>query len=226
MYIFLIALCIVALIVLMIDIESISKKEVPLMKWVCIILFAFSMLRYLTLIIYGDHPTLGQLEVLKPLYFATSIGLTIPLASTIWFISPYLREKCSYLKYLLCFTPWIIFYCIFILTVPAQIQTGQNIGYTLVLTRQFSLYLSIAQGTFITIIVILCIIGFIKYKNEYLRSAYIIIIGACILLTIDGLGYFISLNNWIPPFTITEIGGFMSIAYALSLKPMKSIKYK
>lgn len=226
MYVFWITLCIVALIVLMIDIGYVSKKDVLLMKWVCIVLFAFSMLRYLTLMIYGNHPTLGQLEVLKPLYFATSIGLTIPMASTIWFISPYLREKWTYLKYLLFFMPWIIFYCIFILTAPAQIQLGQNIGYTLVLTGKFPLYLSLAQGSFVTIIIILCMIGFFKYKNEYLRSAYMIMIGACILLTIDGLGYFISLTNWIPPFTITEIGGFLSIAYALSLKPIKAMKYK
>ena len=112
MYLFLIALCIMAIIVLMINIGVVSKKDVPLMKWVCIILFAFSMLRYLTLIVYGNHPTLSQLEVLKPFYFATSIGLTIPMASSVWFISPYLREKLTYLKYLLCFIPWIIFYLV------------------------------------------------------------------------------------------------------------------
>lgn len=226
MYLFLIALCIMAIIVLMINIGVVSKKDVPLMKWVCIILFAFSILRYLTLIVYGNHPTLSQLEVLKPFYFATSIGLTIPMASSIWFISPYLREKLTYLKYLLCFIPWIIFYLVLIITVPAQIQPGQNMGYTLELTGQFPMYLSIAQGSFVAIMIILCAIGFFKYKNEYLRSAYMLIIGACILLTIDGLGYFISLLNLIPPFTVTEICGFFSILYAFSLKPIKAMKYK
>lgn len=226
MYLFLVLLCIIAIIVLMINIGVVSKKDIPLMKWVCILLFAFSMLRYLTLIIYGNHPTLAQLEVLKPFYFATSIGLTIPMASAVWFITPFLREKITYLKYLLCFIPWIIFYIFLLITVPAEIKMGANMGYTLELTGKFSLYLSIAQGTFVTIMIILCLIGFFKYKNEYLRSAYALIIGACILLTIDGLGYFITLHNLIPPFTVTEILGFLSILYAFSLKPIKTIKYK
>ena len=226
MYLFLITLCIIAIIVLMINIGVVSKKDKPLMKWVCIILFAFSMLRYLTLIVYGDHPTLNQLETLKSFYFATSIGLTIPMASAVWFITPFLREKISYLKYLLFFTPWILFYLFLIIRTPAEIEVGQNIGYTLKLTDNFPIYLSIAQGSFVAIMIILSLIGFIKYKNEYLRSAYGLIIAACILLTIDGIGFFVPLRNFIPPFTVTEIFGFLSILYAFSLKPIKYPKNK
>ena len=226
MYLFLITLCIIAIVVLMMNIGVVSKKENPLMKWTCIFLFAFSMLRYLTLIIYGDHPTLAQLEVLKHFYFATSIGLTIPMASALWFITPFLKEKISYLRYLLFFTPWMLFDLFLIIMTPVEIEVGQNIGYTLRLTGKFSLYLSVAQGSFVALMIILSLIGFMKYKNEYLRSAYGLLIAACILFIIDGMSYFVPLKSFIPPFTVTEIFGFLSILYAFSLKPIKYPKNK
>lgn len=226
MYLFLITLCIIAIIVLMINIGVVSKKKNPLMKWICICLLAFSMLRYLTLIVYGDHPTLAKLEVLKHFYFATSIGLTISMASALWFITPFLKEKISYLKYLLFFIPWMFFDVFLIIVTPAEIEVGQHIGYTLKLTGNFPIYLSIAQGSFVGIIIILSLIGFMRYKNEYLRSAYGLFIAACILFIIDGMSYFVPLKSFIPPFTVTEIFGFLSILYAFSLKPIKYPKNK
>lgn len=226
MYLFLITLCVIAIVLLMINIGAVSKKDVILMKWVCILLFAFSMLRYLTLIVYGDHPTLTQLEVLKPFYFASSIGLTMTMASAVWFITPFLREKFNYLMYILFWSPWILFYSILILSAPAEIELGKNIGYTLELTGRFPIYLSIAQGSFVAIMIGLSLAGLIKYKNEYLRSSYGLIIAACILLTIDGISYFVPMLNLIPPFTVTEIFGFFSILYAFSIKPIKHSKNK
>ena len=108
-YFLLIVLCVLALIVLMVNIGIVQKKENVTLKWICTFLFAFSMMRYLTLIVYGDHPTLGQLEILRYFYLATSIGITMTMASTVWCITPYIREKLNYLTYLVLFTPWILF---------------------------------------------------------------------------------------------------------------------
>lgn len=219
-YFLLIVLCVLALIVLMVNIGIVQKKENVTLKWICTFLFAFSMMRYLTLIVYGDHPTLGQLEILRYFYLATSIGITMTMASAVWCITPYIREKLNYLTYLVLFTPWILFYIYVIITQPTKIVTA-TFGYRLELTGQFPLYLSIVQGTFVAIMIILCVIGFLKYKNEYLRSSYALIIAACILLTLDGIGYFVNLLNIIPPFTATEIFAFMAIAYAFYIKPVK-----
>lgn len=215
MYGMLIVICIVAIIVLLINIGVVAKNEEKVLKWVCIGLFAFSMTRYLTLIVYGDHPTTLQLETLKYFYLATSIGLTIPFASAVWYISPYLREKIGYPIYLLFFTPFIVFYLYVLITQPTQIVKGESFGYVLELTGKFPLYLSIVQGTFVVIMVSLCGVGWLMYKNSYLRSQYNILILALVVLTLDGLGYFIDILAFFPPFTISEVFGFLAILYAL-----------
>lgn len=223
-YVMLIAICIIAIIVLMMNIGVVSQKNETLLKIVCITLFAFSMLRYFTLIVYGDSPTLRQLELLRYFYLATSIGLTIPTASAVWYISPYIREKLSYGKYLILWLPWILFYLFVLITQPTEIVQGKNFGYTLELTGKFPLYLSIAQGTFVTIIIMLCIVGIAKYRNELLRSKYIVIILAQVLLTLDGLSYYLPVLDVFPPFTVTEVFGFLAVLYAFYTKRIDKIK--
>ncbi len=105
MYILLIIICAVAICVLLADIFVanlvVKKGQYAGLKWLLIGLFTFSMMRYFTLIVYGDTPNLGQLESLRYFYLATSIGLTVPTALSVWYITPHLREKIGYLGYLL-----------------------------------------------------------------------------------------------------------------------------
>lgn len=225
MYLLLIAICIIAIGVLMLNIAAVNKNPYKLLKVVCISLFAFSMMRYLTLIVYGDKPTLAQLEALRYFYLATSIGLTIPTASAVWYITPLYNKKISYGRYLLLFTPWILFYLFVIVTQPTEIKMAPNFGYTLELTGKFPLYLSIAQGSFVIIIILLCLIGLFKYKNAYLRSQYFVIIIAQILLTLDGLSYYRPMLSVFPPFTVTEVFGFLATYYAFRHKNLE-IKYE
>ncbi|MGL6175042.1 MAG: hypothetical protein ACRC1P_10605 [Cellulosilyticaceae bacterium] len=220
MYLLLIIICITAIITLLIDIGVVNKNPYPLLKGICIVLFAFSILRYFTLIVYGDSPTLGQLDKLRYFYLATSIGLTIPTASAIWYITPHLRNKISYGKYLLFFLPWIIFYIYVIVMQPTQVVLSDTYGYKLMLTGEFPRYLSIAQGSFVGVIILLCITGILKYKNEYLRSQYFVLIAAQVLLALDGLTYLLPTTTSIPPFTLTEVFGFIAIFYAFYSKPL------
>lgn len=221
MYLLLIMICIVAILVLALNIGVVNKNKYQLLRIVCIILFIFSMTRYLTLIVYGDSPTLGQLDRLRYFYLASSIGLTMPTASAIWYITPHLRNKINYSKYLLFFLPWIIFYFYVIITEPTQVVISDTFGYKLILTGNFPIYLSIAQGSFVAIIIIICLIGILKYKNEYLRSQYFVLIGAQVLLALDGLTYLIPTITTIPPFTLTEVFGFIAIFYAFYARPLE-----
>lgn len=218
LYITLITICIIAVAVLMLNIATVNKNTYTLLKVVCTSLFAFSMMRYFTLIVYGDTPTLAQLEALRYFYLATSIGLTIPTASAIWYITPVYRKKIRYGPYLLLFLPWIIFYFFVIITQPTEIKMAPTFGYTLELTGKFPLYLSIAQGSFVGLMIILCLIGFFKYKNEYLRSQYFVLIIAQLLLTLDGLSYYMPVLRVFPPFTVTEVFGFLAVFYAFYRK--------
>lgn len=218
----LVIVCSVAIIVLMINLVVMNvRREYPIMKWLCMVLFAFSMTRYLTLIVYGDSPSLSQMEVLRYFYFATAIGLTIPFASAVWYITPHLREKVVYLKYLLFFVPWVAFYLYVIIAQPTAIVMGKNYGYDLVLTGKFPLYLGIVQGSFVAVMFILCVSGYLKYKHSQLRSQYILLIIALIALLIDGVSFYIPVRNVVPAFTVSEVFGFVAILYAYAKKPLR-----
>lgn len=212
-YFLLISLCLLAIYVLFLNLSAVSNNKYRALKNVCTILFLFSILRYGTLIAYGDHLSLEALMRLRYFYFATSIGLTIPTASVIWYITPMYRHKIKYPYYVLCFTPWILFYTYVIIGQPTEIVQGMQYGYQLQLIDAFPLYLSIVQGSFIVIMIVLCIIGFVRYKNIQLRVQYVALILAQIVLTLDGISFSRTSIKLFPPFTASEILGFLAVYY-------------
>ncbi len=220
-YALLVGLCIGTIAILLLAIVTVSQKTEPLMRWLCVFGFIFSITRYLTLTVYGDTPTLTQLEGLRYFYLATSIGLTVPFASVVWYVTPNLREKCTYSKYLLCFVPWLIFYMYTLITQPTEIVKGTHYGYVLELTGSFTTWLGIAQGAFVLIMLGLCIGGFIQYKNSVLRSKYFVLILALTVLTMDGILQFVSQLTLLPPFTLSEGLAFLAITYAFSGRRVK-----
>ncbi|WP_069997392.1 hypothetical protein [Cellulosilyticum sp. I15G10I2] len=217
-YIMLIAICVIALVVLMVDITAVLSNRYYILKIVCIMLFVFTMLRYFTLIVYGDAPAYQQIMVLRYFYLASSIGLTIPTVSAIWYVTPLYREKISYPRYLLYFTPWIIFYMYIIIRQPTVVVQGESFGYALHLIDRYPMYLSIAQGSFIAIVFILSIIGIMNYKNLQIRVQLLMIIMAQITLLLDGITYFIKIPHTFPRFTVSEVLGFAALIYAFSSK--------
>ncbi len=222
-YAILIILCLIALYSLFLNLKVIGDNPFILLRLVCTFLFIYSATRYMALVVYGDAPSYSQLAALRYFYFATSIGLTGATLSAVWYVTPLYREKVKYPYMLLGFLPWALFYLYIILKQPTRIIKDERIGYELILTGQFPLYLSIIQGCFVAIILILCLIGIWKYKNVQMRVQLAIIILAQLALTIDGLSYYVDGLCTIPPFTLSEAFGFFAIYYILS-KPIKDIK--
>ena len=220
-YIMLIIICLAALGILVLNIGAVLQNKYLLLRMVCIVLFTFTMFRYFTLIVYGDVPTYGQLMALRYFYLASSIGLTIPTVSALWYITPIYRERINYFYYLIFFTPWIIFYLFLIITQPTAISQGDGYGYVLELTGKYPLYLGVAQSSFIAIVMLLCIYGIIKYKNMQLRAQYIIIMLAQVILFLDGLSYFVKILKVFPPFTVSEVFGFLAVYYAFKQKVLE-----
>ena len=222
-YAILIILCLIALYSLFLNLKVIGNNPFILLRLVCMILFVYSTTRYVTLIVYGDAPSYSQLVALRYFYFATSMGLTGTTLSAVWYATPLYREKIKYPYMLLGFLPWTLFYLYVILRQPTRIVKGECIGYQLILTGQFPLYLSIVQGCFVIMILILCLIGIWKYKNVQMRVQLGIIMLAQLALTIDGLSYYRDSLCIIPPFTLSEAFGFFAVYYILS-NPIKEIK--
>lgn len=219
----LIIICLIALYVLILDLKIVSYNPYTLLKVVCWILFSFSALRYLTLIVYGSSTNYNQMMALRRFYLASSIGLTIPTASAVWYVTPLYRERIKYPYYLMALIPWILFYIYIIVKQPTQIVSGESFGYRLELIGQFPNYLGKFQGAFVGGIITLSMIGIIKYRNLQIRAQLIIIIMAQLILALDGLTI-----NWegirsIPPFTLSEVFGFGAIYYAFRF-PVKEIR--
>lgn len=222
-YPLLMALCFIGIYVLILCIKAISNNRYKLLHSICIVLFGFTILRYLTLIVYGNHPTMDQLEAVRYFYFASSIGLTIPTVLAVWYISPFLRSRIQLPYYLACFTPWILFDLYLILRQPTKIQQGKSYGYVLRLVEPFNRYLSVVQGSLVVIICLLCLIGLVKYGHVQMRVQYSIIILAQLILVLDGMTAYKEMVQTIPPFTVSEIGGFLAVYYAFKL-PIIEIK--
>ena len=72
----------------------------------------------------------------------------------------------------------------------------------------------------------LALIGILKYRSIQIRVQLFVIIVAQIMLTLDGLSYLYRGITTIPPFTVSEIAGFLAIYYAFKVRliEVKGIK--
>lgn len=215
-YEILIACCILALLAVLFNIWALADNTYTELKVTVGLLVIFTAFRYITLIAYGDSPDYSLLNTLRYFYFASSIGVTMTTASAIWYVAPCYREKIAYPYFLACFIPWILFYLYVIIKQPTAIVQGEQFGYQLILCGQFPFYLSIVQGSFIVVAILLCINGIIKYKHLQIRTQLIILILAQCLLALDGISYSLDNLQVIPPFTVTEAFALMATYYAFS----------
>lgn len=221
-YIILIVTCILALIAVIMNLKALENNPYLVLKVIISVLLSFTALRYITLILYGDSPDYSLLNTLRYFYLASSMGITMTTASAVWYVTPRFREKIGYPYFLACFLPWILFYGYVIIKQPTEIVQGSQFGYQLILTGKFPFYLSIVQGSFVSVIVILCLIGIISYKHLQIRIQLVMIILAQMLLTLDGLSYGSERLHVFQPFTLTEFFALATTYYAFSIA-IKSI---
>lgn len=208
--------CLVGLFTVMLNIVALGKNFYPLLKVIGSVLVSFTALRYITLMMYGGSAGYSLLSTLRYFYLGSSIGITMLTVSAIWYVIPCYREKINYPYFLACFIPWILFYVYIIMKQPTEIVQGSRYGYQLILIGKFPFYLSVAQGSFVVVILALCSIGIISYKHLQIRTQLFLIILAQLLLTLDGLNYIKEDRIIFPPFTITESFALLTTYYAFS----------
>lgn len=219
----LIGTCIVALMLIGYNIKALGDVENQQVKIIGSLLLSFTSLRYITLLIYGFSYDLGLLNTVRYFYYASSIGITLSTALALWYVLPFLKERIQPVVYLLFFSPWIIFYVYLILKQPTQIVENPLFGYELMLVPSFTRYLSIAQGSIISIFVLICIIGIIGYKHLQIRITLFMVILAQLLLVLDGIGSARAAHYFFRLFTVTEAFALWTICYAFS-HTLKTIK--
>lgn len=213
-YSILIISALLALLAIFLNLSVIPHVMDKTLKRIVITLLLFTSMRYVALIIYGDSPTYELLQVFRYFYFASSIGLTMTTLLAIWYVLPILRKRFKSYMVPLIFLPWNLFYIYVIVKQPTEIIKGNQFGYQLQLIDRFPFYLSIVQGSLVTIIILICLYGIYKYKHLQIRVQLIFIIAAQVLLALDGISFSMSLPRVFMPFTITEAFGFAATYYA------------
>jgi hypothetical protein len=207
---------ILCLVVVGLNSRQIQTNPYLFIRIICTSLFLFTGLRYITLILYGIGVSKTVLERTAYFYFASSIGITIPSALTIWYMTPMYQEKIKGWMLFLILVPFTIFYITLILLQPTKIVLRSSFGYQLQLIPPWPMYLSIVQGIFTLLILSSCIYGICFYKNHRLTSQYLLFVLVYILTTIDGISMIFSSHRLIEPFTVSELFAFLAILYGFS----------
>lgn len=222
----LVGTCLVALMMIGWNIKAIRSLCYREIKLVGSLLLGFTALRYMTLVVYAFCSNRELAYEIRYFYYASSIGITMLTAIVVWNIIPMLKEQIKLSYYLLCFLPWDIFYLYLIIKQPTQLIESSIYGYELLLISPFNRYLSIAQGSFIVIIAVLCVIGILRYKHLQIRAQLILILLAQVILVIDGIYFGREEIRIFKLFTVSEVIALWAIYYGLSnsIKSIKAIK--
>lgn len=208
--------CLASLIMIGWNIKALGTLCYKEIKIIGSLLLSFTALRYLTLIVYAYSTDLKVLESIRYFYYASSIGITMLTAMVVWYSLPFLKERIKIGYYLLGFLPWNFFYMYLILKQPTKLVESSAYGYELLLVAPFNEYLSIAQGSFILVIVILCLIGIGSYKHLQIRVQLLVVILAQGLFIVDGMSFGGDRVQIFKLFTVTEAFALWTIFYGLS----------
>ena len=213
-------ICIIAIGALVLNIKVLQKSSCVGIRIVCTILFILSIMRYISIWIFAKISNIEILIKMQGFYFSTIIGITIPLLLLLWYMTPFYREKASFIFAMILCAPWLTFYTLLLILKPYQIIKSEGVGYTLKLIDQWPLYLAGLQISFAFLFILVALYGWKSYKHQQTRSQYMILIMCQILFIIDGLTYFSLATPIIPAFTLTEALAFLAIYYGFSHPPI------
>lgn len=211
--------------IIVLNIIQIKNHPNKILRCVCLILFLFTGLRYVALIIYASGAHISILKFFSYFYYASAIGITIPSALALWYIIPRFREKIKEWILLLLLSPFILFHLNIILLQPTQIIKNTGFGYELLLMTPWNKRISIVQALFTLIVLIVCYFGFRWYKYKFPRSQYLLFALGYTLTTIDGICILFNTAYPLEPFILSEAFILIAILYAFSTKPIKE-QYK
>lgn len=213
------------LMIVFFNIMQIKDHPNKILRNICLILFMFTGLRYIALIVFTLSANIDILKVFSYFYYASSIGITIPSLFALWYIIPRFRERIKEWIVLLLVSPFIFFYFNLIYLQPVQIIKHGSLGYRLQLMAPWNQWLSIFQGIFTLMVFGMCFYGFRRYQYKFPRSQYLLFILGYTLTTIDGLCMLFKAVYPIEPFVFSEAFILIAILYAFAAKPIKE-KYK
>lgn len=185
-----------------------------LIKWICIVCVAFAFTRYIALIAFAISTSSHNLKAISSFIFASSIGIGIPTAFSLYNL--YVLNNAKGMKLsvfgLLCILlPLSLFYVALIIYAPKEIMQAQY-GFKVELNHTWLMILSIVQIVFTSSIIFLSGKLFLesKKKSIILKSGFVAI--SYFLILVDGI--FRAMNVIDFPFAYVEVISILSLLTA------------
>ena len=181
------------------------------LRWVLMASGLFVMSRYLTLALFTTPEAPRYFLSLRPCWFATSVGLTLP---SVCALDQLLRHPAMTPKKLLVwFSPFLIVYGVVLLFADATPVPDRVVGWMLRLGNGWQILLALAQGVFVLGFIGLSLVLMRKIPSTPIRLALIGLVVGQGYLGLDGV--LLALGRWyFRPFLYSEMLMLLALWHA------------
>jgi hypothetical protein len=181
------------------------------LKWLLLTVGGLVITRYVALALLTQHDApLGWMS-LRSSWLATSVGFTLP---SVFAVDQLLRHPAMTPQRLLRgFSPFLAIYALVMVFAPVTLAPDPVIGWTLQLAMPWQVLLSLTQTIFVLGFVAAGVLFIRKVPTPAIRRALGLLIGAHLLLGLDGL--IVAWGGWyFRPLLFTEMLASLALWHA------------
>ena len=194
------------------------RRVTPLwLRWLLMASGLFVMSRYVTMALFTAEEAPRYFLVLRPCWFATSVGLTLP---SVFALDQLVRHPAMTPKKLLArFSPFLVAYGIVLLIANVVLVPDRFVGWAMHLGPGWQLLLSLTQGAFVLGFIGISVLLMRKVPSTPIRVAIGGLMAGHAYLGFDGL--LLALGQWyFRPFLYSEMLMLLALwhAYETSAK--------
>lgn len=181
------------------------------LRWLLVLSGAFVTARYVTMALFTSPDAPDRFWALRPCWYATSIGLTLP---GVFAIDQLLRHPAiSPKRLLIWFMPFALAYGAVIFFGQASPEPDRVIGWVPRLSLGWQRWLAVVHAVFVLGFLGICALFMRKVPSRRIRTALLALAAGCLALGVDGL--ILALGGWyFRPYLYTEILMLLALWYA------------
>jgi len=181
------------------------------LKWLLVAVGCYTLSRYITMALFATSPDPQRIGFLRPCYFATSIGLTLP---SVFAVDQLLRHPAMSPKKLLgWYSPFLVASLVAILWSSPTFVPDRVMGWTLRLSAGWRWWVSLLHAAFIILFIGMGLTIFRKVPFAQIRVALLGLMVSQGALGLDGL--LVMCGVWyFRPFLYTEMLALIALWYA------------
>jgi len=183
----------------------------PWLRWLLLASGVFVMSRYVTMALFATAEAPRSFLALRPCWFATSVGLTLP---SVFALDQLVRHPAMTSKKLLVwFSPFLVVYGLILLFANVTMEPDRVAGWMPRLAAEWRLLLSLTQGAFVIGFIGMSLMLMRKIPSTPIRLALLGLAAGQAYLGLDGL--LLALGRWyVRPFLYSEILTLLALWHA------------